>query len=691
MITEKVCPICKNVLSDEDICSVCGWDKDRIFLTGDEAFAWSDKESKERNEAENAEFFIGTDYKLMLCGNKLYGIGDNSYGQINDENTDHFSSKHFISDNVISAAAGKKYSVYVTLDGEVKIVGRGVLADNFSGFSGAAKVYTEGDDIFIILASDGKIYAFGNNTDGQIKEKSREIVYSKYNIPFCYDEHMSCHVASVGYYSNKFWTDDDIDKLRWCYFSSRICGDEVYQKYKELSSSGDNCNIKWDIKINISSRDCVERYGDQEVFDYYNDGTAYNRYYIVQLKGESSVVAYKTNNYITTPVLLKEEKVKELLSNLTCADISEASFTDDRDEMRLFAGKDHFLVLNKGKLYGIGINNCGQISDIATERYMNPHLMAEDVISAAASSDYSIYVTKNGEVKLQGNGEYTDRFSGFFNAKQVYATVDNTFFIVDNYGMMYGFGNNCHYDIQEKIHETLLSGSQKISDSPVTHLCTHTLTSFFASQNLDDIKKAFESAVYSLQSYSEFILKYGNNNINIVTNYLEASHEGSNPSVPTVVKFNISYDNNHVYQPLLLTEKAKKNAILLIEKQNFQGPFSYNKEIVKKGLYCEDQEEGFYLEKNGRLAIRNEYKKTWQDSRKTFENVCDIAMITDGADLLDEKSTWINNLHFIVSTSNGEVFIGRRATLLYQSESFFGRIEEELEYGRLKRTVKIPE
>lgn len=326
MITEKVCPICKNVLSDEDICSDCGWDKDRIFLTRDDASAWSEKESREIKEAENAEFFIGTDYKLMLYDNKLYGIGDNSYGQISDEHTDRFRGRHFISDNVISAAAGKKYSVYVTYDGEVKIIGRGVLADNFSGFSGASKVFTVGDDVFAVFACDGRIYAFGNNNDGQIKEKSREIVYSKYNIPFCHSGVGGSYSVACGSYlelqKNKSWTNDDIRKLKRKYFSSRICGEEVYQKYEELSSSGEEYDIKWDIDINISSRECIECQEDPEIFDYYNDGTAYNRYYIVQFKGESSAVAYKNYNYITTPVLLEEEKIKKLLSNLTCADIS---------------------------------------------------------------------------------------------------------------------------------------------------------------------------------------------------------------------------------------------------------------------------------------------------------------------------------------------------------------------------------
>lgn len=688
MIAEKVCPVCKNVLSDEDLCSVCGWDKNRIFLTRAEASAWSNKESEERNEAENAEFFIETDYKLILFKNKLYGIGDNSYGQISDEYTDHFTGKHLISDNVISAVAGKKYSVYVTIDGEVKIVGRGALAVNFTGFSGASKVYTAGDDTFIIFASDGRIFAFGNNTDCQIKEKSTETVYSKYNIPFCYRKDGWCSFTHVNSYEQDE-ANDDIIYLKNQYFSSEICGDEVYQKYKELSSSGDDCNIKWDIELKIKSRDNVEFYENQELFDHYNDGTAYNKRRYTQFKGESSVVAYKTNNYISNPVLLNEEKIKKLLSSLTCADISEESFTDDRDEMRLFAGKDHFLVLNKGKLYGIGINNCGQISGFANERYTNLHLMAENVISAAASSEYSIYVTKNGEVKLQGNGEYVDRFPGFKNAKQVYATIDNTFFIVDNYGMIYGFGNNCHCEIQEKKHEILQRGSKKISDLPVTHLCTHTLIDYFAGQNINDIKNAFESVVYSLKSYSEFILKYGNNNINFATNYLGASYSGSNPTVPTVVNYSISYVNNSIYQPMILTGNVQKNAILLIEKLNFQGAFTNKKDSLKKALYRESHYQGIFLNKTGRLAIYDDVDEEWHYANKDFAGALDIALITNTAGLIDKYST--DELLFIVSMNNGEIFIGCKNTLLYQSQNFFGRITEEFEYGRFKRTVKIPE
>lgn len=54
----------------------------------------------------------------------------------------------------------------------------------------------------------------------------------------------------------------------------------------------------------------------------------------------------------------------------------------------------------KGDLYGVSGNYDGQISE--EDKYTLPYLMATDVISAAAGDDYTIYVTRDGEVHSAG-------------------------------------------------------------------------------------------------------------------------------------------------------------------------------------------------------------------------------------------------------------------------------------------------
>lgn len=120
---------------------------------------------------------------------------------------------------------------------------------------------------------------------------------------------------------------------------------------------------------------------------------------------------------------------------------------------QVFAGRCHGLILtNSGKLYGLGSNRSGQIEEEGFYDYNEPHLMATDVISAAAGRNYSIYVTRDGEVHLRGRGEIAERFTGFSNAEMVWMEYDigwtrdewkdDTFWILNRDGAVYGFGKN---------------------------------------------------------------------------------------------------------------------------------------------------------------------------------------------------------------------------------------------------------
>lgn len=98
-----------------------------------------------------------------------------------------------------------------------------------------------------------------------------------------------------------------------------------------------------------------------------------------------------------------------------------------------------------GSLYGIGNNQSGQISDSNQKQILTPHLMAIHTKAFAAGCNYSIYITENGDVKLVGNGKYTEKFGGFNNAQDVYACSDeNIFLIEDSLGRWLAFGDNRH-------------------------------------------------------------------------------------------------------------------------------------------------------------------------------------------------------------------------------------------------------
>ncbi|HIU01942.1 MAG TPA: hypothetical protein IAB63_01665 [Candidatus Onthocola gallistercoris] len=114
-----------------------------------------------------------------------------------------------------------------------------------------------------------------------------------------------------------------------------------------------------------------------------------------------------------------------------------------RSEPCVFQGEKHRLILEGGALYGIGCNDTGQISDTDQENYAHWIRMQDGVISADAGCNYSIYVTTDGQVHIQGRGIFRERFKGFSGAVRVEADKKrDRFFILDAQGQWFAFGDN---------------------------------------------------------------------------------------------------------------------------------------------------------------------------------------------------------------------------------------------------------
>jgi|GEM_PF-3948864 len=127
---------------------------------------------------------------------------------------------------------------------------------------------------------------------------------------------------------------------------------------------------------------------------------------------------------------------------------------------KVSSGWDHALILDKdGKLYGMGNNDSGQLDPSLADGYIyTPHCIAQNVKSASAGYNYSVYVTNDGDVHILGSGEFAEKFTGFKNARQVYALKnDDVFWIEDDDCRLYAFGNNTSGQICKsesmKIHQ----------------------------------------------------------------------------------------------------------------------------------------------------------------------------------------------------------------------------------------------
>lgn len=140
--------------------------------------------------------------------------------------------------------------------------------------------------------------------------------------------------------------------------------------------------------------------------------------------------------------------------------------------LQVSAGYRYALILKQdGSLYGIGDNSSGQICDSSQRQISPPAPVAAHVKAFAAGCNYSIYVTESGEVKLAGNGKYTERFSGFQNAQDVYARSDeNVFLIEDSHGKWFAFGENPIGNITALKTECLYQFPEKAYNNPPCHI-----------------------------------------------------------------------------------------------------------------------------------------------------------------------------------------------------------------------------
>lgn len=111
---------------------------------------------------------------------------------------------------------------------------------------------------------------------------------------------------------------------------------------------------------------------------------------------------------------------------------------------KIFVGKDNALFLtHDGELYGVGKNDKHQLS-CSDELWLDiPVHLARNVKSATVGLNYIIWADKSGKVYLQGSGEYSDSFQCFDGIAKVLADpFENIFWLIDNHGVVYVFGNN---------------------------------------------------------------------------------------------------------------------------------------------------------------------------------------------------------------------------------------------------------
>ena len=176
MEQHKKCPACGEVLAPGTArCPSCRLEGlDQIFLSRADYDNWVSKVLKPHMGRISRRVFSAYDTLLILTGaGELYGMGQNSSGQIG-ENEDYllFEPVHMAS-NVISAAVSSEYTVFVTEDGRIHIRGRGEFAERVPEFTDVREVFLFGSE-FYVVNRQGQIFVFGHNDNGSLQAAQEE-------------------------------------------------------------------------------------------------------------------------------------------------------------------------------------------------------------------------------------------------------------------------------------------------------------------------------------------------------------------------------------------------------------------------------------------------------------------------------------------------------------------------------------
>lgn len=177
----KECPVCRKKLDgQEDTCPHCGFDGlDTLFLSQEDYLNWQETVLNPYKEMiKPPRIFAGYPGVLILMSNgDLYGYGNNDTGAFGEENYGSKLTKpQLVAKNVKSAALGYNYSIYLTKEGKVELLGRSNIPfrERFGEIPDVDEVYAAGyKDVFWVKYKNGEFGVWGTNTDGWITEATK--------------------------------------------------------------------------------------------------------------------------------------------------------------------------------------------------------------------------------------------------------------------------------------------------------------------------------------------------------------------------------------------------------------------------------------------------------------------------------------------------------------------------------------
>jgi len=312
----KECPACgKKLGGQEDKCPCCGFEGlDTVFLSREDYVNWQETIlNPYKKMIKPPRIFAGYPGVLILMLNgDLYGYGNNDNGAFGKENYGIILTKpQLVAENVKSAALGYNFSIYLTKEGKVELLGARTnvpFRERFQGIPNADEVYASGsNDIFWVKYKNGELGVWGANTEGQIAEVTKlplgeyERIVKEYDSSEKWEkllDRSSYGNSRVVYNYSSSWTAPTMEEIK-----KELQKTEEFRMYAEKYSAA---NIILDTKKEKEmgqKKETVER-GTRQIF---NDMT-YTK--------KSGDALYKTrmyyqNNYLYHPIAVPEDAYYE--------------------------------------------------------------------------------------------------------------------------------------------------------------------------------------------------------------------------------------------------------------------------------------------------------------------------------------------------------------------------------------------
>jgi len=312
-------------------------------------------------------FFIKSD-------STLWGIGDNSYGQLGDGTTLSRYSPILIMDNVKSVSPGFTHTLILKTDNTLWACG-----DNSTGQLGDStyvdklrpveimsdvKTMMAAWQFSLVVKNDSTLWAFGDDEIGQLGDGG---LVSMKETPFQVLTNVSALGKGFSLFGFAITTDSSL--MATGYNEKGQLGDgtvnDVYT-WEQTGTHFSDAAIGYEHSLQLKSDSTVWSTGNNNNGQL-GDGTGVDKSTLVQIA--SSVIAIATGDYFS--VILKSNGTVYGFGDNSFGQLGDgttvASFIPKQiltDVNQISTGSDHLLMLkNDGTIWGCGLNSNQQLND----------------------------------------------------------------------------------------------------------------------------------------------------------------------------------------------------------------------------------------------------------------------------------------------------------------------------------------